>query len=233
MKDNYFWIGGTHAVMAAINNPLRKVKKILSTTPINNGEIDQKTIEITSPEKISKVFYPGTIVHQNIAALISEIKSGELADELKKNNLKKIVILDNVTDPRNIGSVIRSSVAFGVDALIVKKRGFNSTSPALFKASSGTIEMIKIIECINFSNAIETLKKNEFWVYGFSSNAKNIFQKNNLNNKNVFIFGSEDRGISQNIEKKCDYLFKIDISKKVESLNISNAASIVLHASVN
>jgi len=231
MKENYFWIGGWHAVMAAIKNPKRKIKKIVSTTALNNKNINKNSFEIVTQDKINKIFYPNAIVHQNIAALIMGIKEKELNESLKEDGLKKIVILDNVTDPRNIGSVIRSAVAFGVDALLVKKRCFNSQSPSMFKASSGTIENIKIIECVNFSNSIDLLKKENFWIYGFSSKAIKVFDKKNLNEKKVFIFGSEDQGISKNIEKKCDFLYKINMTNKVESLNISNAASIILHQS--
>jgi len=231
MKENYFWIGGWHAVMAAIKNPKRKIKKIVSTTALNNKNINKNSFEIVTQDKINKIFYPNAIVHQNIAALIMGIKEKELNESLKEDGLKKIVILDNVTDPRNIGSVIRSAVAFGVDALLVKKRCFNSQSPSMFKASSGTIENIKIIECVNFSNSIDLLKKENFWIYGFSSKAIKVFDKKNLNEKKVFIFGSEDQGISKNIEKKCDFLYKINMTDKVESLNISNAASIILHQS--
>ena len=229
MKENYFWIGGWHTVMAAIKNPKRKIKKIVSTVPLTNKDINKNSFEIVTQDKINKIFYPNSIVHQNIAALIVDIKEKDLNESLKEDNLKKIVILDNVTDPRNIGAVIRSAVAFGVDALLVKKRGFNSQSPSMFKASSGTIENIKIIECVNFSNSIDLLKKENFWIYGFSSEAIKIFDKKNLNEKNVFIFGSEDQGISKNIEKKCDFLFKINMTNKAESLNVSNAASIILY----
>jgi len=217
--------------MAAIKNPKRKIKKIVSTTALNNKNINKNSFEIVTQDKINKIFYPNAIVHQNIAALIMGIKEKELNESLKEDGLKKIVILDNVTDPRNIGSVIRSAVAFGVDALLVKKRCFNSQSPSMFKASSGTIENIKIIECVNFSNSIDLLKKENFWIYGFSSKAIKVFDKKNLNEKKVFIFGSEDQGISKNIEKKCDFLYKINMTDKVESLNISNAASIILHQS--
>jgi len=217
--------------MAAIKNPKRKIKKIVSTTALNNKNINKNSFEIVTQDKINKIFYPNAIVHQNIAALIMGIKEKELNESLKEDGLKKIVILDNVTDPRNIGSVIRSAVAFGVDALLVKKRCFNSQSPSMFKASSGTIENIKIIECVNFSNSIDLLKKENFWIYGFSSKAIKVFDKKNLNEKKVFIFGSEDQGISKNIEKKCDFLYKINMTNKVESLNISNAASIILHQS--
>ena len=217
--------------MAAIKNPKRKIKKIVSTTALNNKNINKNSFEIVTQDKINKIFYPNAIVHQNIAALIMGIKEKELNEPLKEDGLKKIVILDNVTDPRNIGSVIRSAVAFGVDALLVKKRCFNSQSPSMFKASSGTIENIKIIECVNFSNSIDLLKKENFWIYGFSSKAIKVFDKKNLNEKKVFIFGSEDQGISKNIEKKCDFLYKINMTNKVESLNISNAASIILHQS--
>ena len=231
MKENYFWIGGWHAVMAAIKNPKRKIKKIVSTASLTTKDINKNLFEIVTQDKINKIFYPNAIVHQNIAALIMGIKEKELNESLKEDGLKKIVILDNVTDPRNIGSVIRSAVAFGVDALLVKKRCFNSQSPSMFKASSGTIENIKIIECVNFSNSIDLLKKENFWIYGFSSKAIKVFDKKNLNEKKVFIFGSEDQGISKNIEKKCDFLYKINMTNKVESLNISNAASIILHQS--
>ena len=232
MNEKFFWIYGKHSVLAALSNPQRKIKTIL-TTNINNLEINNFTskVKIVNVKQINKLFYPHQVSHQNIAAEILKLPSDNLEKIVEDEICKKIIALDGITDPRNIGAIIRSSVAFGVNAIIVKKRNFDTCNPAMYKASCGAIEKIKIIESPNIKDSINFLKKNNFWIYGFSSKSEIVFSKKILSNKNVFIFGSEEDGVSNILEKNCDYLTKIKMTDQIESLNVSNAVAVVLHES--
>jgi len=137
--------------------------------------------------------------------------------------------LEEVTDPRNIGSIIRSAVSFNIDGLIIKERSFPSESKLLYKSASGCIEYINIFEVSNISSTLKYLKTKDFWVCGFDIQAKKNFTDHNWSGNNVLLFGSEGYGLKQKTIENSDFLLKIDISKKVESLNISNSAALVFH----
>jgi len=137
--------------------------------------------------------------------------------------------LDEVTDPRNIGSIIRSAASFNIDGIIVKERHFPDESKIMYKSSSGCVEHINIIKVSNINTTLKYLREKNFWVYGFDSKSQKDFTKIKWSENIVLLFGSEGYGISKHTEKYSDFLVKININDKVESLNISNCASIVFH----
>ncbi len=134
-----------------------------------------------------------------------------------------------MTDPRNIGSIIRSAASFNVDGLIVKERSFPSESKLLYKSSSGCIEHVNIFEVSNINTALKYLKTKNFWICGFDKDGKRDFTEHNWEGHNVLLFGSEGYGLKYQTLKNSDFLLKISINKKIESLNISNSAAIVFH----
>ena len=146
----------------------------------------------------------------------------------KKKNLT-LVCLDGVTDPRNIGAIIRSAKSFDIDGLIIKERHFPSESKLMYKAASGSIEYISIFEVSNINSTLKNLKDKNFWVYGFDSSGKKDFTNIEWKGNNILLFGSEGFGMHKHTSKYADFLVKIDIDEKVESLNISNSAAIVFH----
>ena len=145
-----------------------------------------------------------------------------------KNNLN-FVCLDDVSDPRNIGSIIRSAVSFAIDGIIVNERNFPNNSKLMYKSASGAMEYIKIFQVANIKNIIKYLKEKNFWVYGFDSKSEKSFTSVEWKGNNILLFGSEGFGIKKHTEKYADFLVKINISDKIESLNISNSAAIVFH----
>ena len=226
-NNNTFWIGGIHAVLASIKNKKRDVKKILTTEKIKNLDDLAIKYEIVERKKIAKLFENQDFQFQNIAAEITIFPKTKLTDELLEK-VSNLIILDGVTDPRNIGSIFRSAVAFNVNTIILREKDYPSKSPVMFKTASGAMEYINIVEVSNLNNIIKLLKKNNFWLYGFDSNSKNNFNPNNMSNKNVFVFGSEGKGISKKIVEKCDFLTKLNTSGLMPSLNVSNAVSSTL-----
>ena len=137
--------------------------------------------------------------------------------------------MDEVTDSRNIGSIIRSAAAFNIDGLIVKERSFPDKSKLLYKAASGAVEHLNIFKVSNINSTLKFLKSNNFWVYGFDSSGKKNFSEVKWNGNNVLMFGSEGFGMREHTIKYADFLVRIDINKEIESLNISNSAAIVFH----
>ena len=240
MKKTNFLIVGKHAVLEALKNPNRKVERVFLTED-SQKKLNRENQHLNLFKKLS-VFYKSKkeldnlcgrdeTAHQGLVAeveQIDEITLKEFAEENKNKNIN-LIALEEVTDPRNIGSIIRSAVAFNISGLIVKERNFPSKSKLLYKSASGGAEHIKIFKVSNLNTALKFLKTKGFWVSAFDVSASKDFTKNNWNGKNILLFGSEGFGLKNNTLKNSDFKFKIDIKKNIESLNISNTVSIVCH----
>ena len=158
-KTSTFWIGGFHSVIAAIRNKSRNIKKILATE--NIAELDEEKIKYKIVDKkiIKKIFKNSEFQTQNIAAKIEHLPKLNLENEILNSEIKNIIILDGINDPRNIGSIVRTSVAFNIDAIVIKEKDYNSKSASMYKTASGGMEFVKIFEMTNLNQAIEILKK--------------------------------------------------------------------------
>ena len=241
MKKPTFLIVGKHAVTEALKNPNRTVLKVFLTEDskkkLNKDNQDQdllKNIKILykTKKELDRLCSKEQMLHQGLIAEIEHLKETNLKDYLKlKENKKNIIFiaLEEVTDPRNIGSIIRNAASFNIDGLIVKERSFPSESKLLYKSSSGCIEHVNIFEVSNISTTLKYLKTKNFWVCGFDKNGKKDFIEHDWEGHNVLLFGSEGYGLKYQTVKNSDFLLKICINKKVESLNISNSAAIVFH----
>ena len=238
MNKSSFFIIGQHAVIEALKNTKRKVLRVFLT------EESKKNIHRKSPKKdllkdvkvyfktkkeLDKYSTKENLLHQGYVAEIEHLEKPILKDFIKEKNNVTLACLDGVTDPRNIGSVIRSAAAFSIDGIIIKERNFPSESKLMFKAASGAIEYINIFEVSNINSTLKNLKEKNFWVYGFDGNGKKNFTEVEWKGNNILLFGSEGSGMHQHTSKYADFLVKIDINKKIESLNISNSATIVFH----
>lgn len=235
MKTKGFWIGGKHAVLEALKNSNRKIYRIV-TTEENRKLIDQDilkykkiTLDIKNKKEIDKIFQKEDIIHQNFASEIENLPNENIKDYLRKSSNQKsvIVVLDDITDQRNIGSIVRSCVAFSVDGIVLLDKNFNSASKVMFKSASGALEHIKIFAVSNISNALQILKENNFWIYALDQNSKNEVNNNMKSERIGLVFGSEDSGIRRLVKENCDFQIKIPI-KKIESLNVSNAVAVTL-----
>jgi len=221
-----FWIGGKHSVESVIKKNKRTIIQIVTLQP--NEFLNKKNInyEIKNDKFFNKIFAKTNIAHQGIAAMVSTLPNVQIEDISEDKN---IVMLDGITDPMNIGSIIRNCIAFGIKSIIVRDREFNEKSVAMIKASSGTIEEIQICQVANLNNAINQLKEKNYWVVCLDSHSEQAIENFKWNEKNLIIFGSEGYGISHLIKKNADYRIKISIEHNVESLNVSNAAAITLY----
>jgi 23S rRNA (guanosine2251-2'-O)-methyltransferase len=235
MKTGSFWIGGKHAVLSAIKNPKRKINKLLVTQDnekdFNTKNFNKKIlIEIKDKKEIDKIFISENIVHQGVAAEIENITTIELKEYLKNKNDTRntLVVLDDITDQRNIGSIIRSCSAFNIDAVILLEKNYNPKSKMMYKSASGAMELLNVIPVSNITNALELLKKNNYWIYGLDGYAKESIEEQKWTTHNAFVFGSEGEGLRRLVKENCDHLIKIQINKEMESLNVSNAVSVTL-----
>ena len=237
-QKSSFFIAGRHAVIEALKNSKRRVLKIFLT------EDSKKNIHKQNPNKNLlkdiKIFYKSKkeldkycrndgILHQGYIAEIEHLENLTLKEFIKNKSKLNFVCLDEVTDPRNIGSLIRSAASFNIDGLIVKERHFPSESKLMYKSASGSIEHLNIFQVSNINTTLKFLREKNFWIYGFTANADKDFTKVDWKGNNVLLFGSEGYGIKQHTEKYTDFSVKININKNIESLNISNSAAIVFH----
>ena len=241
MKKSTFLIAGKHAVTQALINPSRKVFKIFLTEDskkaLNRDNQDRqllKNIKIfyKTKKELDRLCSKEQISHQGLIAEIEHLENITLKDYLHiKENKKNItfVALEEVTDPRNIGSIIRSAASFNIDGIIVKERSFPSESKLMYKSASGCVELINIFEVSNINTTLKYLKKRQFWVCGFDKDGNKNFTEHDWNGNNVLLFGSEGYGLKYQTLKNSDFLLKIHINNKIESLNISNSAAIVFH----
>ena len=237
-QKSSFFIAGRHAVIEALKNERRRVLKVFLT------EDSKKNIHKHSPHKNLlkdiKVFFKTKkeldkycrsedILHQGFIAEIEHLDNPDLKEFIKGKNNLTFVCLDEVTDPRNIGSLIRSAASFNIDGLIVKERHFPSESKLLYKSASGCVEYLNIFQVSNINTSLKFLREKNFWVYGFEANSNKDFTDIKWDGNNILLFGSEGHGLKKHTEKYTDFSVKININEKVESLNISNSAAIVFH----
>ena len=240
MKKTTFLIVGKHAVLEALKNPSRKIERVFITEDAQkkvnrenqNLNLFKKTnIFYKSRKELDNLCGRDETSHQGLVAEVEQLEEITLKEfiiENKKQNLN-LIALEDVTDPRNIGSIIRSAVAFKIDGIIVKERSFPSKSKLLHKSASGGTEHIKIFKVSNINTSLKYLKSKEFWVSAFDVSGTKDFTKNNWKGKNVLLFGSEGYGIKAKTLENSDFKFKVSISDNIESLNISNTVSIVCH----
>ncbi len=238
MNKSPFFIVGQHAVIEALKNPKRKVLRVFLTEESkknihrknpNKNLLENVKIYFKTKKELDKYTTKENLLHQGYVAEIEHLEKPILKEFIKRQNNITLVCLDGVTDARNIGALIRSAVSFNIDGLIIKERHFPSESKLMYKAASGSIEYLNIFEVSNINSTLKNLKDKNFWVYGFDGDGKKDFTKIDWKGNNILLFGSEGSGMHLHTSKYADYLVKISINKKIESLNISNSAAIVFH----
>ena len=233
-------IFGTHAVYAAIKNSSRKHTKLFVNQ--NQREALPQEMQNLVPEinelhnkEMFKMF-GNESNHQGIVLRTSKLEQPKIDKIVEENKHKKsnvIVMLDHVTDPSNVGSIMRSCALFNCKTIIVSKDNAPNITATMAKAASGALEVINYLTVVNLSRTIIQLKKNNYWIYGFDSNKNNNFKKLDLPKKCVLVFGSEGKGLRQLTKKECDTILSIPTGKvdflNIDSLNVSNACSIALY----
>jgi len=240
MKKSTFLIVGKHAVLEALKNPNRKIERVFLTEDAqkklnrenqNLNLFKRTSVFYKSRRELDNLCGKDETAHQGLVAEVEQLEDITLKEFILENKKKNVnlIALEEVTDPRNIGSIIRSAVAFNIDGIIVKERSYPSKSKLLYKSASGGTEYIKIFKVSNINTTLKFLKTKEFWVSAFDISAKKNFTKHNWQGKNILLFGSEGFGIKAKTLENSDFTFKVNMNNKIESLNISNTVSVVCH----
>ena len=238
MNKSAFFIVGKHAVIEALKNPNRKVikiflteesKKIIHRENQSKNLLKNLKVFFKTKKELDKYCKNEDILHQGFVAEVEHLEELELKEFIEKKNNLTFACLNEVTDPRNIGSIIRSAASFNIDGLIFKDRHFPVNSKLMYKSSSGCIEHLNIFTVSNINTTLKYLRDSNFWVYGFDSKSNQDFTKIEWKGNIVLLFGSEGYGIKKHTEKYTDFMVKIKIKDEIDSLNVLNSATIVFH----
>jgi len=220
---------GKHAVEAALGNPNRVCRKLWATSEIASKFHLPKGIplEIGQAPDLARLV-PADAPHQGLVLEVEPLDAVHLDDVLDLDG--PILVLDQVTDPHNVGAILRSAAAFGAAAIVTQDRHTPPESGALAKAASGALEVVPWVRVTNLSRALEALAEANYWRVGLTGDADKTLADALTDMKTVLVLGAEGPGMRQNVGAHCDVLAKLPISSRVESLNVSNAAAVALYA---
>jgi 23S rRNA (guanosine2251-2'-O)-methyltransferase len=232
-NDGQIWLYGVHAVEAALANPDRHCLRLLaSRNAAANLPKDANlplTPEILSPREIDLLLPPGA-VHQGIAVQVSPLQEKPLDKLTPESDDDVVVVLDQVTDPHNIGAILRSCAAFGAKALIMQARHSPPVNGVVAKAATGALEHIDIIHVTNISRGLEELAEMGYERLGLAEEGDVALQDYSRTGPVALVLGAEGSGMRRLTREKCDRLISLPTSDIQSSLNVSNAAAVTLYA---
>ena len=223
------WIWGRHAVEAALANPRREQLTRLLLAPGRAMAIDERSPrpETTEPREISRQL-PAGAVHQGFALLAAPAETAGL-EEVASPAQGVILMLDQVTDPQNVGAILRSAAAFGARAVVMQDRHAPPLSGALAKAAAGAADVIPVVRATNLSRALEQLSELGWRSVGLSSHAESGLHQVLDGSPTVLVLGSEGEGLRRLVAEHCDAVAKIAMAEAFESLNVAAAAAVALY----
>ncbi|MDO5041313.1 MAG: 23S rRNA (guanosine(2251)-2'-O)-methyltransferase RlmB [Peptoniphilus sp.] len=222
------YVYGRNPVIEVLKND--KADKVYIQKMSSEGSIKkiyalakEKGVLIAQVNKSKLDFLSSKGNHQGVVALVSGYNYSELEDLIGE----KIIILDKVEDPHNLGAVARSAEALGFKGIIIHKHNSAYVNEVVYKTSAGAIDNVKVHIASNISNAIEKLKERGYWIYGADLRGENLY-KTDMKGEIAIVLGNEGKGISPSVKKHCDVIVSIPMVGKINSLNVSCAASIVM-----
>ena len=235
-ENNKIWLFGHHSVTAALQNPDRDIEGIALTAANKEKYTDLMTehkvpMISTNRDELDKLFGEDT-VHQGVGLLCEKLPEYALEDLLFSSEDNDVyLILDQVTDPHNVGAILRSAAVFGAKAVILTERNAPEESAVLAKSASGALETTPLVYVGNLARAIDKIREAGFWTVGFAGEAETELQNVTLTGKIALIMGAEGPGMRRLTRENCDTLARIPMAENgVGSLNVSNAAAVALFA---
>jgi 23S rRNA (guanosine2251-2'-O)-methyltransferase len=228
------WLHGLHPVAAALANPARRLRRLLVTRDAERdlAEVVPNPWRIT-PELVERdrfaAILPPDAVHQGAALLVEPLPTLTL-ERVLEGSTGPVLVLDQVTDPRNVGAILRSAAAFGAAAMLLQDRHAPQETGSLARAASGALEVVPILREVNLSRAIQALKKAGLWVVGLEAAAPITLAQSGLQGRRVaLVLGAEGEGLRRLTRENCDELVRLPIRPAMESLNVSAAAAVALY----
>jgi 23S rRNA (guanosine2251-2'-O)-methyltransferase len=246
-RDGGLWLYGRHAVAAALANPERRIRRFLAAAEM--GEEATALIVAAGarlpsgpqpeilPRAAFETLVPAGAVHQGMALAVEPLPELAIEDVIDRVGppaaagtiTQVIVLLDQVTDPHNVGAVLRSAAAFGVLALVLPEHGAPPVTGTLAKAASGALEHVPILRVVNLVRAIDRLKSAGFWCVGLDETAERPLAALKLEGRIALVLGGEGEGMRRLTRERCDLIARLPTSGAIASLNVSNAAAIALY----
>jgi 23S rRNA (guanosine2251-2'-O)-methyltransferase len=238
-KEEAFLIYGTHACLEAMRNNADKVERVYVKETLANDAI-KEIKALATKHKVPVLFVQGNklegmvgdVVHQGLVLMMRSFVYEDLDNFLKNRDQNKnmlFVLMDEIEDPHNVGAIIRSAVAAGADAIIVPKHRNAPINGTVYKTSAGLVDKIPIIRTSNINTAIEKLKKNHIWIAGLAGESTTNMWDQDLTGSIGIVVGNEGEGIHVKTREHCDYLLRIPMSEKAESLNASVSAALLMY----
>jgi 23S rRNA (guanosine2251-2'-O)-methyltransferase len=246
-RDGGLWLYGRHAVAAALANPERRIRRFLAAAEM---EDDVRALIVAAgarlppgpqpeilPRAAFEALVPAGAVHQGMALAVEPLRELAIEDVIDRVGpppaagtiTQIVVLLDQVTDPHNVGAVLRSAAAFGVLALVLPEHGAPPITGVLAKAASGALEHVPILRVVNLVRAIDRLKSAGFWCVGLDETAERPLAALKLEGRIALVLGGEGEGMRRLTRERCDLVARLPTSGAIASLNVSNAAAIALY----
>ena len=231
------WLYGRHAVQAALANPARRCRRLLLGTAASRPDDTASTAwsppaglvpEPTSRDAIEALLPPDA-VHQGAALLVDPLPRPDLTETCSPANRGPVVVLDQVTDPRNVGAVLRSAMAFGARAVLLQRRHAPAESGTLAKAASGALERVPLLRETNLARALDSLKEIGYWCVGLDASAEQTLAALELARPTALVLGAEGAGLRRLTAERCDQLARLPIDERMGSLNVAAAAAVALY----
>jgi 23S rRNA (guanosine2251-2'-O)-methyltransferase len=223
---------GRHAVLAALANPARPIRRVVCTHEPDVGLARAAAARGLAAEPLERGAFAALVgteeAHQGIAAVVGALPEPD-ADALSRVADGLLLVLDQVSDARNVGAVLRSAAAFGATALVMQTRHAAPLNAACAKAASGALEWVPVIHEVNLARFLTQLRGRGWWTAGLDGAAETALAEFTPARKQVLVLGAEGRGLRPLVRERCDTTVRIPIRPPVESLNVAVGAGIALH----
>jgi 23S rRNA (guanosine2251-2'-O)-methyltransferase len=225
------YLYGLHTVRAALDNPARLKKELLVTPNALNrlketgAQFGKVKVTETNPKELDRLL-GGEAVHQGAALEVDPVTRFSF-DDLHQPKL--VVVLDQLTDPHNVGAILRSAAAFGAAGVIVTDRHAPADTGVLAKAASGALEVVPLVRAVNLARTLDQLKEAGFWTYGLDERGDAPIRDLDLRGRTCIVLGAEGEGLRRLTSEKCDRLITIPTSAALAALNVSNAAAVAAY----
>jgi len=237
-----YWLFGVHPVESALRNPRRRPHRLLHTAEAaaSHGALLQLAkarpqaaprLEPVERDALARLL-PAGAVHQGLALLAEPLPAVdiyEVCDGLAEAEQAALLVLDQVTDPHNVGAILRSAAAFGARAVICTERHAAAETGVLAKAASGALELVPLVAVTNLARAMETLKEAGVWCVGLAAEAEQAIAAADLTGKTAIVLGAEGSGLRRLTREHCDLLVRLPTEGPIAQLNVSNAAAVALY----
>ena len=235
-KGNFPRFYGRHAVIAALANPNRVVRKIWGTRDALNALDLPPVLPIVYADVADLGrMVPSDAPHQGIVAEVEPLDDVWLGEALEagQDDKRPVLVLDQVTDPHNVGAILRSAAAFDALCIVTQDRHAPPESGVLARSASGALEIVPWVRVVNLARALDEIAEAGYWRIGLDGEADTILGEAIGESRVALVLGAEGEGLRHNSMAHCDILAKLPISPRMESLNVSNAAAIALYAAAS